>query len=79
MNQSMSMVTRDTLRILDTKPYSHQKMNILSTNASFNKNGNFPQNTFNYFSNAQQVSALHRSFKSSKSSIKLRICLRATR
>ena len=36
MNQTMYMVTRDTLRILDTKPYSNQKCNLLGKDASFN-------------------------------------------
>ena len=31
MNQTMYMATRDTLRILDTMKYSHQKINILGT------------------------------------------------
>ena len=36
MNQTMYKITRDTLRILDTKKYSHQKINILGKDASFN-------------------------------------------
>ena len=36
MNQTMYMATRGMLRILDEKPYSHQKINILGTDASFN-------------------------------------------
>ena len=36
MNQTMYMATRGMLRILDEKLYSHQKINILGTDASFN-------------------------------------------
>ena len=41
MNETMYMVTRDTLRILDTKRYSLQKINILGKGASFNIDENF--------------------------------------
>ena len=34
MNETMYMATRDTLAILDTKRYSHQKINILGTDVS---------------------------------------------
>ena len=76
MNQTMYMATRDMLRILDEKPYSHQKINILSKDASFNIDENSAHYTLKYLSKAQQVSALHMSFNSSNSSIKLCVCLR---
>ena len=41
MNQTMYMVTRDTLRILYTKPYLHHKSNHLGKDASFNIDENF--------------------------------------
>ena len=44
MNETMYMATRDTLAILDTKRYSHQKINILGTDASFN----IEENTAHY-------------------------------
>ena len=62
------------LQILDQKLYSHQKINILGTDASFNIDKNLRHNTLKYISNAQQVSALHMSFNSTNSSINL--CLR---
>ena len=34
MKQTMYMATRGMIRILDEKPYSHQKMNIFGTYAS---------------------------------------------
>ena len=49
MNQTMYMATRDTLRSLDTKPYSHLKINILGTNASFNNDENFAHYTLKRF------------------------------
>ena len=36
MNQTMYMVTRGMLRILFEKAHSHQKINILGKDASFN-------------------------------------------
>ena len=36
MNQTRYMATRDMLRILETKRYSHQKIYILSNYALFN-------------------------------------------
>ena len=41
----MYMARRDTLRDLDTKSYSHLKINILLSNASFNKEENFAHYT----------------------------------
>ena len=78
MNQTMYMDRRDTQRILDTMKYSHQKINFLGKNASFDIDEISAHYTFTYFSKAQEVSALHISFKSTKSLIKLCICLRAT-
>ena len=49
MNQTMYVATRDTLRMLDTKPYLLQKINILGTNASFNNHGNFAHYTLKCF------------------------------
>ena len=79
MNQTMYLATRDMLRILDTKRYSHKKVNILDKKTSFNIDENSAHYTFKYFSKAQEILALHMSFKSSKSSIKLCIRLSATR
>ena len=49
MKQTIYMATEETLRILDTKPYSHQEINILSKDASFNINENSAHNTLKCF------------------------------
>ena len=36
MNQTMYMASTDMIRILDEMAYSHQKINILGKDASFN-------------------------------------------
>ena len=52
MKQTIYMATRDTLRTLDTRPYSHSKINILGKDASFNIDENSAHNTLQYFSKA---------------------------
>ena len=49
MNQTMYMVRRDTQRILDTKKYLHQKINILGKNASFDIDEISAHNTLKCF------------------------------
>ena len=49
MNQTMYMATRDTLRILDTMKYLHQKINIFGTDASINIDENVEHNTLKCF------------------------------
>ena len=56
------------IRILDEMAYSHQKINILGTDASFNIDKNSAYYALKYFSKAQQVSALDMSFNSTNSS-----------
>ena len=65
------MVKKDTLKFLDTTPNSHQNINILGMDASFNIDEISAHYTFTQFENAQQVSALHISFNSYNSSINL--------
>ena len=79
MNQTMYMALRVMIRILDEVAYSHQKINSLGTDASFNIDENSAYNTLKYFRKVQQVSALDMSFNSTNSSVKLCIWLREKR